>query len=335
MCVLQRFAFPRIAEALEKRANAIRENIEASERQREEADELLAEYRQRLKEAREQAEDIAARARKSADAAVDEATAEGKAKREELVAAARKDIEIETRRSLEKIRREVADLTVLATEKVTRKSLDDADHQRLVEEALGEVDFSALAADANGDGEADELVEEIARVYSDALFGVAKESGKLDEIHEQLGEVADAIDRGPRPPGLLLQPLLLLAGEARRRSRRRSRAPRTSWSTSSSCSPRSTGCRRSSASARASTTSTPRRTSGSRSPLTSAVELDKEVVEKVGAEVERQTSRGIDMNTEVDEEILGGLVLQVGNRVLDASVRGRLEKLRKEVAQAA
>jgi F-type H+-transporting ATPase subunit b len=153
MWVLKRFAFPRIGEALEKRANAIRENIEASERQREEADELLAEYRQRLKEAREQADDIAARARKAADAAVAEATAEGKGKREELVAAARKDIETETRRSLEKIRKEVADLTVLATEKVTRKSLDDTDHQRLVEEALGEVDFSALAGDAtNGEG---------------------------------------------------------------------------------------------------------------------------------------------------------------------------------------
>jgi F-type H+-transporting ATPase subunit b len=156
MWVLKRFAFPRIGEALEKRANAIRENIEASERQREEADELLQEYRHRLTEAREQAEDIAARARKAADAAVAEATTEGKGKREELVAAARKDIEIETRRSLEKIRKEVADLTVLATEKVTRKSLDDADHQRLVEEALAEVDFSALAGDAANGGGADE-----------------------------------------------------------------------------------------------------------------------------------------------------------------------------------
>jgi F-type H+-transporting ATPase subunit b len=152
MWVLKRFAFPRIGEALEKRANAIRENIAASERQREEADQLLEEYRHRLTEAREQAEDIAARARKAADAAVNEATAEGKAKREELVAAARKDIEVETRRSLEKIRKEVADLTVLATEKVTRKSLEDSDHQRLVDEALAEVDFSALAGDANGGG---------------------------------------------------------------------------------------------------------------------------------------------------------------------------------------
>ena len=145
MWVLSKTAFPRIGEALEKRANAIRDNIEASKKQREEADKLLEEYRHRLREAREQAEDIVTRARKASEAAVAEATADGKTKREELVAAARRDIETETRRSLEQIRKEVADLTVLATEKVTRKSLDDDDHRRLVEEALAEVDFSALA----------------------------------------------------------------------------------------------------------------------------------------------------------------------------------------------
>lgn len=149
MYVLSKKAFPRIGEALEKRANAIRESIEAAERQRAEADKLLEEYRQRLTEAREQAEDIIARSRRAAEAAVAQATAEGKSKREELVAAARRDIEAETRRSLEQIRREVADLTVLATEKITRKSLDGEDHQRLIEEALAEVDFSALAGDSS------------------------------------------------------------------------------------------------------------------------------------------------------------------------------------------
>jgi F-type H+-transporting ATPase subunit b len=145
MFILSRYAFPKIGEALEKRANAIRENIEASEKQREEADKLLDEYRQRLREAREQADDISARARKAAEAAVAEATAEGRTKREELVAAARRDIETETRRSLEQIRKEVADLTVLATEKVTRMSLDDEDHKRLIDDALSEVDFTALS----------------------------------------------------------------------------------------------------------------------------------------------------------------------------------------------
>jgi len=152
MWVLSKVAFPRIQEALDKRANAIRENIEAAERQRKEADELLAEYRQRLKEAREQADEIIVRARKAAETAKAQATVEGKEKRAELVDAARRDIEAETRRSLQQIRKEVADLTVLATEKVARKSLDPADQKRLVEEALAEVDFSTLAG--NGKEEA-------------------------------------------------------------------------------------------------------------------------------------------------------------------------------------
>jgi F-type H+-transporting ATPase subunit b len=149
MYVLSKEAFPRIQAALDKRANAIRESIEGAERTRKEADELLTEYRARLKEAREQADDIVARARKSAENAKNEATEQGRQKREELVAAARRDIEAETRRSLERIRKEVADLTVITTEKVVRKSLEPEDHQRLIDEALKEADFSELSG--NGD----------------------------------------------------------------------------------------------------------------------------------------------------------------------------------------
>ena len=149
MWVLKKFAFPKIQEALDRRAKVIAESIDAAERQRRESDELLAEYRGRLAEAREQADDIMARARKAAETAEAEATAAGKEKREELVAAAKRDIEAETRRSLEQIRQEVADLTVLATEKVTRKSLSGEDQKRLVEEALSEVDFSALSGSEN------------------------------------------------------------------------------------------------------------------------------------------------------------------------------------------
>jgi F-type H+-transporting ATPase subunit b len=145
MWVLSKVAFPKIQEALDKRAKAISESIDAAERQRRESDELLAEYRARLAEAREQADDIMARARKSAETAEAEATAAGKEKREELVEAAKRDIEAETRRSLDQIRQEVANLTVLATERVTRKSLTGEDQKRLVEEALSEVDFSALS----------------------------------------------------------------------------------------------------------------------------------------------------------------------------------------------
>ena len=151
MWVLKRVAFPRIQEALDKRANAIRDNIEAAEKQRKEAEELLQEYRHRLTEAREQADDIIARARKASEAAKAEAAEEGKKRREELVGAARRDIEAETRRSLERIRKEVADLTVLATEKVTRKTLSEDDQRKLVEEALGELDFRALSGAENGE----------------------------------------------------------------------------------------------------------------------------------------------------------------------------------------
>ena len=149
MWVLNKVAFPRIQAALDKRAKTISESIDAAERQRKESDELLEEYRSRLAEAREQADEIMARARKAAETAENEATAAGRERREELVAQAQRDIEAETRRSLDSIRKEVADLTVLATEKVTRKTLSEDDQRRLVEEALGEVDFSALSGSEN------------------------------------------------------------------------------------------------------------------------------------------------------------------------------------------
>jgi F-type H+-transporting ATPase subunit b len=156
MFVLGRAALPRIGAELDKRARAIRESIEAAEKQRKESEELLAEYRQRLSDARQQADDIVARARKASEAALAEAAATGKEKREELVAAARRDIELETKRSLERIRKEVADLTVAATEKVTRKALDEDDHRRLIDEALAEVDFSALAGAGSENGSSEE-----------------------------------------------------------------------------------------------------------------------------------------------------------------------------------
>ena len=154
MYVLSKIAFPRIQEALDKRANAIRESIEEAEKTRKEADEVLQEYRARLREAREQADEIVARARKSADAAKTQAVDEGREKREELLAAARRDIEAETRRSLERIRKEVADLTVLTTEKVTRKTLSGDDQKRLIDEALAEVDFSSLSGNGTATEEA-------------------------------------------------------------------------------------------------------------------------------------------------------------------------------------
>jgi len=150
--LLNKLAFPRIAEALDRRRVAIEESIQAAERAKRDADEVLEEYRARLREAREQADDIMARARKAADNVRDETKAEAAKQREEMLAAARRDIEHETRRALDEIRKEVADLTVMATEKITRKSLNEQDHRRLIEEALSEVDFSELAPSSEGNG---------------------------------------------------------------------------------------------------------------------------------------------------------------------------------------
>jgi F-type H+-transporting ATPase subunit b len=148
--ILNKWAFPRISEALEKRRRAIEESLDHAQRTRREADEILEEYRARLREAREQAEEIVVRARRAGESLNDEAKEAATKQREELLAAARRDIEAETRRALEEIRKEVANLTVMATEKVTRKSLTPEDHRRLVEDALHEVDFSELAGEGNG-----------------------------------------------------------------------------------------------------------------------------------------------------------------------------------------
>src|ERR671938_1231192 len=145
--LLWKVAFPRITEALDRRQRAIEESIDAAERTRREADALLAEYRERLSDARGQADEIVARARRTAETSESEILADARTKREEMMAQTRRDIETETRRAIQQIRAEVADLTVLATEKVTRKSLDDADHRRLVDEALSELDFAALSGE--------------------------------------------------------------------------------------------------------------------------------------------------------------------------------------------
>jgi F-type H+-transporting ATPase subunit b len=146
MVVLARLAFPRITEALDKRQRAIEESIDHAERVRHEADGLLEEYRERLREARQQAEEILERARKTAENHELHSQVDAKEQRERMMEQTRRDIESETRRAIQEIRSEVADLTVAATEKVTRKTLTEEDQRRLVEEALSELDFTALSS---------------------------------------------------------------------------------------------------------------------------------------------------------------------------------------------
>jgi F-type H+-transporting ATPase subunit b len=149
MVLLARLAFPRISEALERRQKAIEDSIDSAQRTREEADKLLAEYRERLKEARAQSDEIVQRARQTAESHEQEAKEQAQRIAAEAAKRAERDIEAATERAIDGIRREVADLTIMATEKVTRKTLDDADQKRLVQEALGELDFSGLSSGAS------------------------------------------------------------------------------------------------------------------------------------------------------------------------------------------
>ena len=148
LLILRRWVFPQIGKVLDGRRQAIEGDIDAAQRTRQEADKILDEYRERLKEARAQSEEILQRARQTAESHEHEARDQGHEILAEAAKRAERDIDAATKRALDDIRREVADLTIMATEKVTRKTLDDSDQRRLVEEALGELDFSSLSSGA-------------------------------------------------------------------------------------------------------------------------------------------------------------------------------------------
>jgi F-type H+-transporting ATPase subunit delta len=177
-------------------------------------------------------------------------------------------------------------------------------------------------------------MEEAARVYAEALFDVAKEKGKLDAIGDELAQLADAVDSSRELRTFLFSPYfssaekidglkraiegadpefvnfleLLIEKHRMPEIFRIRRQFEQMWKREN------------------------RRLDVT---VTSAIELDPAVVAKIGEEIERQTDHKVDLASSVDAEILGGIVLQVGNMVLDASIRNRLEKLRKSVAQAA
>jgi ATP synthase F1 delta subunit len=177
-------------------------------------------------------------------------------------------------------------------------------------------------------------MQDVAHAYAAALFEVGKEKGKLDALRDQLGQFAEALDRdrdlqvfffspyfssqekadgakraivGADPEFINFLELLIEKGRMPEIFRVR-REFEELWKHEN------------------------RRIDVT---VTSAVELDPGVVSKIGEEIQRQTGQEVELASRVDEEILGGVVLQVGNMVLDASIRSRLEKLRKSVATAA
>jgi F-type H+-transporting ATPase subunit b len=145
--VLRRYAFGPLAALVEKRRTIVRENLEAAEHAREEAQKLLDEYKQQLAAARREAGEIVERARATGAELERQMREEAAAQREREILAAKQAIEAETRQAIEQIKNQVADLTLLATEKVVGRALDEAEGRRLVQEALAEVDFSQLGAE--------------------------------------------------------------------------------------------------------------------------------------------------------------------------------------------
>ena len=142
--VLKRFAFGPIQQAIDERRERVRRSLEEADNAREEARKLLEEHRKLISGAQTDAEEILSEARRVAEANERRMREELEADRQRRLEETRKQIDAETRRALEAIRAEVVDLSMLAASKVTRKSLDDADHRRLIEEAVGDLDFSVL-----------------------------------------------------------------------------------------------------------------------------------------------------------------------------------------------
>jgi F-type H+-transporting ATPase subunit b len=142
--VLKRYAFGPIQKTIDERRDRIRQSIVEAERAREEARALLEEHRGLIGQAKSEAEEILAEARRVAEAQRERVKKETDADRQRRIEETKRRIEAETQRALGRIRAEVAELTLVATSKVTGKVLDDEDHRRLIEDAIAGLDFSAL-----------------------------------------------------------------------------------------------------------------------------------------------------------------------------------------------
>jgi F-type H+-transporting ATPase subunit b len=142
--ILKKYAFGEIQKRIDERRDRIRQSLHDADEARNEARRLLEEHRALIGQARGQAEEILTEARRVADAQRERVKEETDADRQRRLEETRRQIEAETHRALEQIRSEVAELTLVAASKVTGKALDDADHRRLIDEAIRDLDFSVL-----------------------------------------------------------------------------------------------------------------------------------------------------------------------------------------------
>jgi F-type H+-transporting ATPase subunit b len=144
LVVLKKYAFGPIQQMIDTRRESIQQAIAEADNAREEARKLLEEHRKLIGQAKSESEEILGEARRVADAQRDRVKQETEEDRQRRLEETRRQIEQATAQALGQIRDEVGKLSLLAAEKITRKSLTDADQQRLIDEALAEIDFSAL-----------------------------------------------------------------------------------------------------------------------------------------------------------------------------------------------
>jgi F-type H+-transporting ATPase subunit delta len=177
-------------------------------------------------------------------------------------------------------------------------------------------------------------MEEIARVYAEALFESAKEKDRLDEIRDQLGEFADALDSNRELATFFFSPYFSSAEkrEAIRSAVSGAESELVNFLELLAEKHRMPAIFRIRRELDRLWAQENRQLDVT---LTSAVELDPAIAKQVGDEVSKQTDQKVELTSRVDPDILGGLVLQVGNMVLDTSIRSRLERLRREIARAA
>jgi F-type H+-transporting ATPase subunit b len=144
LAALYKYAFNPLMKLQKARQDDIHQSIVSAEQLRSEAQELLANYKRQMAEARQESEAILERARKLGEASKAEVLEEARVQAETTLARAREQIERDTAQALQKIKEEVADLTIAATEKITRKSLNETDQLRLIQEAIDEIDLSKV-----------------------------------------------------------------------------------------------------------------------------------------------------------------------------------------------
>jgi F-type H+-transporting ATPase subunit b len=142
--VLKKYAFGPIQKTIDERRERIRQSLEEADRARDEARKLIEEHRALIRQARQESDEILSEARHVADAQRERVREETEVDRQRRLEETRRQIEAETRRALEQIRQEVAALALEAAQKVTRNALDGDDQRRLIEDAISELDFSAL-----------------------------------------------------------------------------------------------------------------------------------------------------------------------------------------------